>query len=191
MVDEFSKRERDRMSQQLDKSLGQEFLSVRTGFGNTKLTYVEGWRIIGLANKIFGFDGWSSEIKSFTEEYNIDIDNKISVGYSCICRVILKNGIYKEDIGFGSSDNQKMRGLAIEKAKKEACTDALKRALRQFGNALGNCCYNKEYISDIQLNKLGRKNGSIKANKMLRKEDFITRNEDEVSFSQEPDISDT
>jgi DNA repair and recombination protein RAD52 len=191
MVDEFSKRERDRMSQQLDKSLGQEFLSVRTGFGNTKLTYVEGWRIIGLANKIFGFDGWSSEIKSFKEEYNIDIDNKISVGYSCICRVILKNGIYKEDIGFGSSDNQKMRGLAIEKAKKEACTDALKRALRQFGNALGNCCYNKEYISDIQLNKLGRKNGLIKANKMLRKEDFITRNEDEVSFSQEPDISDT
>lgn len=191
MVDEFSKRERDRMSQQLDKSLDQEFLSVRTGFGNTKLTYVEGWRIIGLANKIFGFDGWSSEIKSFTEEYNIDSDNKISVGYSCICRVILKNGICKEDIGFGSSDNQKMRGLAIEKAKKEACTDALKRALRQFGNALGNCCYNKEYISDIQLNKLGRKNGLIKANKMLRKEDFITRNEDEVSFSQEPDISDT
>lgn len=189
MAEEFPKRDRDRISQQLDKSLGKEYLSIRTGFGNTKLTYVEGWRIIGLANKIFGFDGWSSEIKSLAEDYNLDENGKISVGYSCLCRVTLKNGIFKEDIGFGNSENQKMRGMAIEKAKKEAVTDALKRALRQFGNALGNCCYNKEYIMDVYRPKPIKKSSSPGASKSLRREDFIL--ETEVSFSQEPDISDT
>ena len=29
--------------------------------------------------------------------------------------------------------------------KKEAVTDALKRTLRNFGNLLGNCLYDKEY----------------------------------------------
>lgn len=34
--------------------------------------------------------------------------------------------------------------------KKEAVTDALKRALRNFGNVLGNCLYDKSYESNIR-----------------------------------------
>lgn len=33
--------------------------------------------------------------------------------------------------------------------KKEAVTDGLKRALRTFGNLLGNCIYDKHYLEDI------------------------------------------
>ena len=45
----------------LNKKLGPEFISQRPGpGGGPKLTYVEGWKIIGLANEVFGFNGWSS-----------------------------------------------------------------------------------------------------------------------------------
>ena len=44
-------------------------------------------------------------------------------------------------------------GLSIEKARKEAVTDGLKRALRSFGNLLGNCISNKEYLKHVQKQK--------------------------------------
>lgn len=192
MAIDFTNKERDRISHQLEKSLGQEYLSVRSGAGNTRFTYVEGWKIINLANKIFGFDGWSSEIKSFAEEYCDTIDGKISMGYSCICRVTLKNGIFKEDVGFGSSDNQKVRGAAVEKAKKEASTDALKRTLRLFGNVLGNCCYDKQYLVEVQKHKRDSRAGAFKISNLLNCKDLCSQVEKEdVSFSQDPEISDT
>lgn len=39
--------------------------------------------------------------------------------------------------------------MAFEKAKKEGTTDALKRALRNFGNVLGNCIYDKDYLTKV------------------------------------------
>jgi DNA recombination protein Rad52 len=47
-------------------------------------------------------------------------------------------------------DNARNRGQAFEKAKKEAVTDALKRCLRAFGNAMGNCLYDKTFLRNIQ-----------------------------------------
>ena len=49
-----------RMQHLLQKKLGPEYLSTRQGGGGTKLTYIEGWRVINLANEIFGFNGQSS-----------------------------------------------------------------------------------------------------------------------------------
>lgn len=39
--------------------------------------------------------------------------------------------------------------MAFEKAKKEGTTDALKRTLRNFGNILGNCLYDKSYLTKV------------------------------------------
>ena len=48
-----------------------------------------------------------------------------------------------EDIGYGTSkDND--QGQAIERAKKAAVTDARKRALRCFGEFLGNSLKHKD-----------------------------------------------
>lgn len=33
--------------------------------------------------------------------------------------------------------------------KKEAVTDAVKRTLRNFGNLLGNCLYDKSYTQEV------------------------------------------
>lgn len=190
MANEFSQRRRNKISEKLSRSLGPEYLSVRQGCGSAQLTYVEGWLVINIANKIFGFDGWSSKIKRFTREYMEMKDGKINVGFSCCCRVTLKDGTYKEDVGFGSADSQKIKGLAIEKAKKEASTDALKRALRQFGNALGNCCYDKEFQKNVH-KQSGLKKTSFDAKKLLRHSDiFDSREPGDVSISFSQDLSD-
>lgn len=170
MKDSFTEKNRTKISKQLEKNLSKEYLSIRRGAGGCKLTYIEGWVVIDLANKIFGFDGWSSEIRDFTQEYISSTEAGINVGFSCCCRVTLKNGIYREDVGFGASENMKSMLLAIEKAKKTAATDALKRALRQFGNALGNCCYDKKFLLEIE--KTNQQNGNAKNSRLLKRSDF-------------------
>jgi hypothetical protein len=54
-----------------------------------------------------------------------------------------------QDIGYGHIENCKGKAAAFEKAKKEGTTDALKRALRNFGNVLGNCIYDKDYVTKV------------------------------------------
>lgn len=186
----FSQKKKQKIAEQLDKSLGPEYMSIRPGFGSTSLIYVEAWLIISIANSIFGFDGWSSEIRNFTTEFSETKDDKFSVAYSCCARITLKDGTYKEDVGFGSSENQRSKGQAIEKAKKEASTDAIKRVLRLFGNALGNCCYDKEFIKNLKISsKSAYKDFNFDPKKLLKRSDiFDNKNSGDfsVSFSQEP-----
>jgi DNA repair and recombination protein RAD52 len=77
------------------------------------------------------------------------VTRKVSLGLSVIVRVTLRDGTYHEDIGYGEMENCKGKGAAFHKAKKEATTDALKRALRNFGNVLGNCIYDKAYLTKV------------------------------------------
>lgn len=70
---------------------------------------------------------------------------RFNVGVSSIVRVTLRDGTYHEDCGYGNVENMKSKAQAIEKAKKEAVTDANKRALRTFGRLLGNCLYDKKF----------------------------------------------
>ncbi|PPQ86657.1 hypothetical protein CVT25_006841 [Psilocybe cyanescens] len=136
----------------LDQKLGPEYISQRPGpGGGPKLTYVEGWKIINLANEVFGFNGWSSSIVNLTTDftdYNEET-RRYSVGVTAIMRVTLKDGVFHEDTGYGMLENSKSKGAALDKCKKEAVTDGLKRALRNFGNVLGNCLYDKSYTSEI------------------------------------------
>lgn len=64
-------------------------------------------------------------------------------------RITLRDGTYHEDIGYGHIENCKGKAAAFEKAKKEGTTDALKRTLRNFGNVLGNCIYDKDYLAKV------------------------------------------
>ena len=64
------------------------------------------------------------------------------------CLVGLKL-ILVQDIGYGHIENCKGKAAAFEKAKKEGTTDGLKRALRNFGNILGNCIYDKDYLAKV------------------------------------------
>ena len=54
-----------------------------------------------------------------------------------------------QDIGYGHIENCKGKAAAFEKAKKEGTTDGMKRALRNFGNILGNCVYDKDFVAKV------------------------------------------
>ncbi|KAF9907795.1 DNA repair protein rad52 [Linnemannia zychae] len=143
---DFTADEKAQLDADLCKYLPAEFTATRSGPGRSTLTYVEGWKIKNIANKLFGFNGWNSAITDVTVDFlEVDNDGKVTVGVSCIVRVTLKDGTYHEDVGYGSSENQRSKAASFEKAKKEAVTDALKRSLTSFGNLLGTCLYDKNY----------------------------------------------
>ncbi|OQS55550.1 RAD52 [Ecytonucleospora hepatopenaei] len=168
----------------LNKYLSREFIATRSN-GSSQFTYLEGHVAINLANKIFGFDGWSTKVKKIKKEFmDSKSDGKFSVGFSCICKVIvyvIDNNktvkISKEDVGFGSCENMKNKLNAIENARKEAVTDSIKRCLRQFGTALGNCCYDKKY--NIFLKTNSQKTHKVYG-KLLKMEDLLSE-EKEIS----------
>lgn len=182
------KKGRDEIEKILSQNLGPEYISYRPGFNGVKIAYIEGWAAIDLANKIFGYDGWSSKVKKITIDFYEDIPNKISVGISALVRITLKNKAFREDIGFGSSENQRSKVVAWEKAKKEAVTDAIKRSLRQFGNSLGNCFYNKDYLKAI--NKVEKKNYTeINEKNLLRDTNFSAHMEKSTDLISSVDAS--
>ena len=57
----LSGEEIDRCQKLLAISCAQDELSTRKGAGNKKFTYMEAWKVIDIANNIFGYNGWSSQ----------------------------------------------------------------------------------------------------------------------------------
>ncbi len=125
--------------------------------------YIEGWRVIDEANRIFGFDAWDRETVEMIET-NRDLMNlkdrdgkeyqQWRVGYRARVRIIVAAGgaeIVREGSGFGSGQG-KPEALSdvIESAVKEAETDAMKRALMTFGNPFGLALYDKTQ-SNVQV----------------------------------------
>jgi len=113
------------------------------------LSYVESWHAIAEANRIFGFDGWSSEtvdIKCVHEK-----ERKIgrppnqrdgwTVTYTARVRVTI-GPVVRDGVGSGHGIDVDL-GLAHESAIKEAESDSRKRALMTFGNPFGLALYDK------------------------------------------------
>lgn len=145
----FSPEEQESINKKLN-DVEQDDICFRSGVGGAKLAYMEGWKVIKIANDIFGFNGWSTCILNVSIDYLDSEYGKINAGVSCVVRVFLRDGTFHDDIGFGIAENYKSKALALEKSKKEAVTDATKRALRYFGYALGLSTYDKEFMSDLK-----------------------------------------
>lgn len=109
--------------------------------------YIEGWHAMAEANRIFGFDGWSYNITECTCVHQgpreIGQAKKPGFGVTYTAKVSVNvSGVIREDFGAGHGYDVDC-GLAHESAIKEAVTDALKRALRSFGNPFGLALYDK------------------------------------------------
>ncbi|XP_035406681.1 DNA repair protein RAD52 homolog isoform X2 [Cygnus atratus] len=138
----------------LRQKLGPEYISSRQAGGGQKVCYIEGHKVISLANEMFGFNGWAHSVTQQNVDF-VDLNNgRFYVGVCAFVKVQLKDGSYHEDVGYGVSEGLKSKALSLEKARKEAVTDGLKRALKCFGNALGNCILDKDYLRAV--NKLPR-----------------------------------
>lgn len=122
-----------------------------------QLSYIEGWKAIEEANRIFGFDMWDREtleLRQLGEPR--EVDSKFRVAYMCRVRITVREQvewvphanqaypkITRDGCGYGSGIDRDL-GQAHESAIKEAETDAMKRALMTFGNPFGLALYDKE-----------------------------------------------
>ncbi|KAG5916081.1 hypothetical protein E4U42_007810 [Claviceps africana] len=150
-ISEWTAKEIATIASKLDKQLGPEYISSRAGPGGSRVHYLTAEKVIGLANEVFGFNGWSSSIQNIQVDFADENPQtqRVSIGLSVIVRITLRDGTYHEDIGYGSIENAKGKAMAFEKAKKEGTTDGMKRALRSFGNILGNCIYDTDYVKQV------------------------------------------
>ncbi|XP_069619055.1 DNA repair protein RAD52 homolog [Ranitomeya imitator] len=148
----YSAEEYQAIQSALRQKLGPEYISSRQAGGGQKVCYIEGHKVISLANEMFGYNGWSHSVTQQNVDF-VDLSNgRFYVGVCAFVKVQLKDGSYHEDVGYGVSEGLKSKALSLEKARKEAVTDGLKRALKCFGNVLGNCIMDKDYLRAV--NKL-------------------------------------
>jgi DNA repair and recombination protein RAD52 len=62
-ISEYTAKEIATLQSRLDRQLGPEYISTRPGNGGGKVHYLAAEKVINLANEVFGFNGWSSQIK--------------------------------------------------------------------------------------------------------------------------------
>ena len=115
--------------------------------------YVDGLHVIREANRIFGFNGWSYTVTRLERTHYDMVEltgrdgkpyQQLRTSYLCAVRVIV-DGVTREGLAVGvGAGKPENAGDVIESAVKEAETDALKRALRTFGNTFGLALYDKD-----------------------------------------------
>lgn len=144
----FSEDQIDHLTNTLDPSVVAE----RSQSGRS-FSYIEAWHAIAEANRIFGFDAWDRETIDTRcvqeRERKIGTGDRMKdgwgVSYVCRVRVTVRAGdtvVIREGTGAGHGIDADL-GQAHESAVKEAESDAMKRALMQFGNPFGLALYDK------------------------------------------------
>ena len=100
------------------------------------------------------------------------------VGVTSIVKVTLYDGVSHEDVGFGMLDNCRQNAWPLTRCtfltllpygrtpitplitscsiqcKKFTVTDSLKRTLRNFGNLLGNCLYDRSMQRSVYIHSM-------------------------------------
>jgi len=100
-------------------------------------------------NEIFGRNGWSTSIKEVHVDFQDEIEGIFHCGCHAIVKITLKDGTFHEDVGYGISKDKTLSN-ALERAKKIAVTDGIKRSVKQFGNHVGLCIYNHKYMEQVK-----------------------------------------
>ena len=125
-------------TEQLNQPIDPKVVAFRKQ-GNMQLAYLESWYVINEANRIFGFDGWSSE----TIQLDCVQSDDFCVTYIAKVRVTVGD-VIREGVGAGHGKGEKVNlGDKHESAVKEAESDARKRAFMQFGSQLGLSLYDR------------------------------------------------
>lgn len=136
---------------ELEKPLDRSRVKHRPGGGGTQLSYIEGHQAIATANRIFGFGAWGfetlqNELCSVADPATGEI-----CGYYYAARIRLTVAgcvsITEEGINaVQEGKNPRARIDAHDQARKGAITDALKRALRCYGDQFGLSLYDRDLV---------------------------------------------
>ena len=143
------------MQAMLDRPVDAASLATRKGPGNQKLPYLPGHVAYRTANGIFGYRGWNSDILHCEIDYCVKEGELWHVGGFAKAHVWVEGHWGHVDYG-GANLKGKDLGELRDNVRKAACTDARKRALRIYGESLGNTCYDKDQVRDIEKSKKPR-----------------------------------
>ncbi len=134
-----------RVTEALAQPLDAQLVSQRKGRGGRQFPYIEGHTAIDQANRIFGYGGWGYELVGDVSLRPIEQTDQrtgevtSTAAYSAVVRVTVPGAPSRTDVGFQPVADESPDGH--ETAFKGAVTDALKRALRSFGDRFGNGLY--------------------------------------------------
>ncbi len=134
-----------RVTKELSHPLDPSLVSRRTGRKNRTYSYLEGHTAIAQANRIFGHGGWGYEVVGGVNLRDVQMINaetgdvRTSHAYAATVRVYVPGAPSRTDVGFHAVNGETIDDH--ETAYKGAVTDALKRALRSFGDQFGNALY--------------------------------------------------
>ncbi|MDE2934601.1 MAG: Rad52/Rad22 family DNA repair protein [Chloroflexota bacterium] len=157
------------VTQKLGEPLDEGLVSYRKGRKGRTFAYLEGHAAIDQANRIFGFGGWGWEpLGDVTVREGESVDQKTGEAkpwraYAATVRVTVPGSTPRTDVGFHAVTEETVEGH--ETAFKGAVTDALKRALRGYGEQFGNGLYGDGAPGDVApalrrtIVSLGRKQG--------------------------------
>lgn len=134
------------LDQPLDPKLGAQRKADR----GRDVSYLEGYQAIAQANRIFGYDGWSYRVDDiamtamsdgravlYTAQVTVEALGCTRQDTGC---VPIRNSVDSYGKEKDNVNNPDQHDLA----RKGAVTDALKRALRSFGDQFGNSLYDKD-----------------------------------------------
>jgi DNA recombination protein Rad52 len=136
--------------EQLQQPLDPKRVKHRQGGGGAQLSYLKGHDVIDAANRIFGFGCWGYNLlandlyQSFTENGEANghyFAARVKV-YVKGCIAITEEGVCAVTYG----RNPRANIDAFDMARKGAITDAMKRALRCYGDQFGNSLYDGDLI---------------------------------------------
>jgi DNA recombination protein Rad52 len=139
----------------LAKPLDALLVSERESRDGRTFRYIDGTTAINQANRIFGYDGWGTELVGEVGFRTLrliepDTEAPLAVGmYSAVVRVTVRGCAPRSDAGCGFVEADTPE--AHEAAYKGAVTDALKRALRFFGDQFGNGLYDRRSFVDLRM----------------------------------------
>ncbi|CAJ0962780.1 unnamed protein product [Ranitomeya imitator] len=109
----YSAEEYQAIQSALRQKLGPEYISSRQAGGGQKVCYIEGHKVISLANEMFGYNGWSHSVTQQNVDF-VDLSNgRFYVGVCAFVKVQLKDGSYHEDVGYGVSEGLKSKALSL------------------------------------------------------------------------------
>lgn len=130
----------------LAADLPRDVVKTRSQAGQS-LSYVSSDYVIRRLNEVFGPTGWTFLADPPREVYRGTRQGKSGENVVIVYEVrgtLRAEGIERVDVGVGQCDSgANAVAQGIEKALKEATTDALKRCARTLGNSFGLALYDK------------------------------------------------
>ncbi len=147
-IQPFSNEQENILNQPLDASL----IKHRPGAGGRQLSYIKGKTAIDTANRVFGHGKWGYKVLSRSLERTTDADGNLTGEfYTADIELSVSGADFPfpgDGIGIVVPPRNGPIAEAHEKARKEAVTDALKRALRHYGSQFGNDLYDEDAYVD-------------------------------------------